>query len=125
MIIGVTMNKREKNRIIRQIESLNENKRLYHLEIPEEYREDMDVIRAERNSGVRIIGKRGYDVIEGTFFVYETFTRYKRERPQEFPCSAIPATKTMKRTFRELFLKIAIRRSLLRVRRWTPDGILL
>lgn len=75
------MSVREKNRIIRQLHLLDENECLYHLEIPEEYREDLDVIRVERKLGFRTIGKRGYDVIEGEFFAYETIERYDREQP--------------------------------------------
>lgn len=39
--------------------------------IPEEYRNDKNIIEAERKLGIRKIGRRGYDIIRNTFFVEE------------------------------------------------------
>ena len=50
-------------------------------DIPEELEEDRNIIVIERKLGNRLIGKRGYDVINDRFFVEETIAfEYSLER---------------------------------------------
>lgn len=56
----------------RLLELLKE-RRISHSHIPDEFVDDLDVIRAERSSNSRIITDRGYDVIKNCFFVKESF----------------------------------------------------
>ena len=46
-------------------------------DIPEDLENHIDIIRAERKYGYRMIGNRGYDVIRNAFFVEEKSTDYK------------------------------------------------
>lgn len=49
-------------------------------DIPEELEEDRNIIVIERELGNRLIGKRGYDVINDRFFVEETICNEMRSR---------------------------------------------
>ena len=40
-------------------------------DIPDEFKDDWDLILVERRIGLRTIGRRGYDVIDDSFFVEE------------------------------------------------------
>lgn len=57
----------DKKSIIRNIKK----HKLSHFDIPEEYRNDIDIVVAERQFGTRRIDKIGYDVILDSFFVVE------------------------------------------------------
>ena len=41
-------------------------------DIPEEYRQNKDIVSIERKLGIRTSGKRGFDIIRNRFFVKET-----------------------------------------------------
>ena len=64
--IAKTTSKEVKN-IIRQLR----NSEISCFFVPEEYRNDKNIIDAERKLGIRRIGKRGYDIIKNSFFVEE------------------------------------------------------
>lgn len=57
---------------IKKIIAQLHNKEICVSKVPEEYRNDPRIVRAERELGLRITGKRGYDVLTGTFFAEET-----------------------------------------------------
>ena len=61
------MSKSEKSRLLRGLK----NRSIYHEDLPEEYKEDKDIIECERSIGIRRVGKRGFDVINQTYFVSE------------------------------------------------------
>lgn len=44
-------------------------------DIPEEYENNIQIVAFERKSGLRITGKRGFDIISNTFFVEEDLVR--------------------------------------------------
>lgn len=62
------MVKSEVKMIIRQLKK----KEISIFDIPEEYENDIQLVTFERESGLRITGKRGFDVISNSFFVKET-----------------------------------------------------
>ncbi len=64
------MNK-EKKDIILRLNDTNSGNRMYHSMLPEKYEDDMDIIRTERQLGMRNINSIGFDVIWNKFFVYE------------------------------------------------------
>ena len=74
------MNKREKKKLIKSILS----KRLYHNVLPDEYQEDIDIIKAERQANTRIVNSRGYDIINDIFFVHEAVARYNELYKKEY-----------------------------------------
>ena len=45
-------------------------------DIPEEYQNSIEIVYFERESGLRITGKRGFDIISNTFFVEEDLVHY-------------------------------------------------
>ena len=47
------------------------NKNIDYRNIPIELRDNIDIIEAERKSGMRVYSNRGYDVIFNRFFVQE------------------------------------------------------
>ena len=47
------------------------NKNIDYRDIPIELRDNIDIIEAERKSGMRVYSNRGYDVIFNRFFVQE------------------------------------------------------
>ncbi|RKJ74944.1 hypothetical protein D7X33_18810 [Butyricicoccus sp. 1XD8-22] len=49
-------------------------KEIGFFDIPEEFRSNSDIIRIERELGIRTSGKKGFDVIRNRFFVKETIT---------------------------------------------------
>ena len=57
---------------IRKIKRELKNGELKVIDVPELYRNDLELVRFERKLGLRLTGKRGYDVISDTFFVHET-----------------------------------------------------
>ena len=44
-------------------------------DIPEEYENDIQIVIFERKLGLRITGKRGFDIIANSFFVEEDCKR--------------------------------------------------
>ena len=43
-----------------------------YVDVPEEYKNDIQLVTFERKAGFRITGKRGFDIISNSFFVEET-----------------------------------------------------
>lgn len=62
------MVKSEVKKIIRQLKK----REISIFGVPEEYKNDVQLVTFERESGLRITGKRGFDVISNSFFVKET-----------------------------------------------------
>lgn len=61
------MTQLEIKKIIRQLKK-NE---ISVFDVPEEYKNAIDIVNFERKSGLRITGKRGFDIISNSFFVEE------------------------------------------------------
>lgn len=61
------MAKSEVKEIIRQLK----NKKIKVFDVPEEYENDIQIVTFERKSGLRITGKRGFDITSNSFFVEE------------------------------------------------------
>ncbi len=59
------------NAIIETIIMQLEKKEISVLAIPKEYQNNLQIIQAERENGLRVTKKRGYNVIENIFFVDE------------------------------------------------------
>lgn len=57
----------EIKKIIRQLKK-NE---ISIFDVPEEYKNNIQLVTFERKSGLRITGKRGFDIISNSFFVEE------------------------------------------------------
>lgn len=57
----------EIRKIIRQLKK----KEIRVLDVPEEYENDIQIVTLERKAGLRITGKRGFDIISNTFFAEE------------------------------------------------------
>lgn len=53
--------------IIKQLK----NNEITVLEVPDEYKNNVDIAIFERKNGLRITGHRGFDIITDTFFVEE------------------------------------------------------
>lgn len=53
--------------IIKQVKKQNSD----FFEVPKEYRNNPSIVKLQRELGIRISGKRGYDIIRDTFFVEE------------------------------------------------------
>ena len=60
-------NNKEKQIVIKLIK----NRSICYIDIPLDLRDDIDIIEAERKSGMRVLSNRGYDVILNNFFVEE------------------------------------------------------
>ncbi|MDR2042967.1 MAG: metallophosphoesterase [Clostridium sp.] len=61
------MAKAEVKGIIRQLKK----KEIRVIDVPKEYENDIQIVAFERKSGLRITGKRGFDIISNSFFVEE------------------------------------------------------
>ena len=61
------MTKSEVKEIIRKLKK----KEVRVLDIPEEYKNNIEIVTFERKEGLRITEKRGYDVISNSFFIEE------------------------------------------------------
>ena len=61
------MAKSEVKEIIRQLKK----KEIRVFDVPEEYENHIQIVTFERKSGLRITGKRGFDIISNSFFVEE------------------------------------------------------
>ena len=68
----------EVDKIIRQLQK-NE---IGVLDVPEEYKNAVEIVNFERKSGLRITGKRGFDIISNFFFIEEdlVFTNLNGEK---------------------------------------------
>ena len=62
------MVKSEVKEIIRRLKK----KEIRVFDVPEEYKNDIQLVTFERKAGLRITGKRGFDIISNSFFVEET-----------------------------------------------------
>ena len=62
------MVKSEVKEIIRRLKK----KEIRVFDVPEEYKNDIQLVTFERKAGLRITGKRGFDIIFNSFFVEET-----------------------------------------------------
>lgn len=67
------MAKSEVKEIIRQLKK----KEIIVFDIPKEYENDSQLVTFERKSGLRITGKRGFDIISNSFFVEEELIHMK------------------------------------------------
>ena len=61
------MAKSEVKEIIKQLKK----KEIGVFDVPKEYEKDIQIVTFERKSGLRITGKRGFDIISNSFFVEE------------------------------------------------------
>lgn len=73
------MEKQERKEIIRQLRE----KEISVFDVPKEYENDIQVVTFERESGLRITGKRGFDVISNSFFVEEELIHVGTEGEEE------------------------------------------
>lgn len=60
----------EINKIIKQLK----NNEIRVFDVPEEYKNDIQIVTFERKAGMRITDKRGFDIISNSFFVEELLT---------------------------------------------------
>lgn len=58
----------EIKKVIRQLKK----KEIRVFDVPEEYVNEIQIVTFERKAGLRITGKKGFDIISNTFFVEET-----------------------------------------------------
>ncbi len=54
----------EINKIIKQLK----NNEIRVFDVPEEYKNDIQIVTFERKAGMRITDKRGFDIISNSFF---------------------------------------------------------
>lgn len=66
------MKNKEKNELILRLNAKKTSEKIYHSMLPEKYEDDLDIILAERQLGMRTIDSIGFDVIWNKFFVYES-----------------------------------------------------
>lgn len=52
-------------------------------DIPEEYENNIQIVAFERKAGLRITGKKGFDIISNTFFVEETLIHIDTDSEQQ------------------------------------------
>lgn len=78
------MNREEKKGIIECLITEDRERKLYHDDIPDKYKEDKKIIEIERQVGMRKIGKRGFDVIRQVFFVHEDVLNWNEYCEKEF-----------------------------------------
>lgn len=62
------MTQSEIKKVIKQLKE----KEIGVFDVPEEYVNEIQLVTFERNAGLRITGKKGFDIISDTFFVEET-----------------------------------------------------
>lgn len=56
---------------VKDIIKLLKSSKIKCFKIPEEYQNDKNIIKVERELGIRKLGRRGFDIIRNTFFVEE------------------------------------------------------
>ena len=57
---------------VKEIITRLKKKEIRVFDVPEEYKNDIQLVTFERKAGFRITGKRGFDIISNSFFVEET-----------------------------------------------------
>lgn len=57
---------------VKEIITRLKKKEIRVFDVPEEYKNDIQLVTFERKAGLRITGKRGFDIISNSFFVEET-----------------------------------------------------
>ncbi len=67
------------NKEVKKIISDLKKQRISIDDIPDQFKNDWDVIVTERRLGLRTVGRRGYDVISGRFFVEEKIQSTTRD----------------------------------------------
>lgn len=77
------MKNKEKNIIIERLQTKDRRRKIYHSSVPEEYKEDKDIIDVERKIGMRKIDRIGFDVINQVYFVHEFVLDYNEFRQEE------------------------------------------
>jgi predicted MPP superfamily phosphohydrolase len=77
------MHKIDKLTVIERILSKDRRRRIYHNTIPEIYKNDKEIINAERKAGKRIVDRKGYDVIRQIYFVRENVLDYNPYSKEE------------------------------------------
>lgn len=74
-----------KQSIIRLLDpKYRKRRKIYHFDIPEELQDDWDIINAERECGIRIIDKIGFDIINQCFFVEELVHCFSKDFSSTF-----------------------------------------
>ena len=63
---------------VKEIITRLKKKEIRVFDVPEEYKNDIQLVTFERKAGLRITGKRGFDIISNSFFVEETPRRVGR-----------------------------------------------
>ena len=58
------------------LKEFKRKKNIYHSDIPDVYKNDIDIIKGERKCGLREIDRVGYDVIRQKYFTYEICNDY-------------------------------------------------
>ena len=77
------MDEKEKASIITRLKSKGKKDRLYHNILPDEYKDDKDIIASERAFGIREITRIGYDVLTDKFYVFEDVLEYDKRWDEE------------------------------------------
>ena len=68
----------EIKKIIRQLKK----KEIRVFDVSEEYENEIQIVTFERKAGLRITGKKGFDIISNTFFVEETLIHIDTDSEQ-------------------------------------------
>ena len=53
------------------LKKINKGEIIYHTDIVLDYRDDLDIIAAEKDAGIRVFEYKGYDIIRHNFFIHE------------------------------------------------------
>ena len=78
------MKNKDKKSIIERLQTKDRRRKIYHSGIPEEYKEDKDIIDEERKIDMRRIDRIGFDVINQVYFVHEFVLDYNEFNREEF-----------------------------------------
>ena len=74
---------KEKKIIIERLRTKDRRRKIYHSSVPEEYKENIDIIDVERKIGMRKVDRIGFDVINQIYFVHEFVLDYNHFRREE------------------------------------------
>ena len=66
------MQKKDNKPSLMQCMEMIKKKKMFHNEVPEEYKENIEIIRVEVSSGLRTFERRGFDIVRNHFFVFQT-----------------------------------------------------
>lgn len=77
------MKNKDKKIIIERLQTKDRRRKIYHSSVPDEYKEDKDIIDLERKIGMRKIDRIGFDVINQVYFVHEFVLDYNEFRQEE------------------------------------------